>query len=96
MTPQVNDTIAPVGPEPAPIRPSVAALFVAFLRLGLTAFGGPAMVVYIRELADRIDAWRDDTRPERREKGERLVGAFQDARRTPGQVNLPPNIQTNR
>ena len=28
-------------------RPTLAAIFLAFLRLGLTAFGGPAMVAYI-------------------------------------------------
>ena len=32
-------------------------LFLAFLRLGLTAFGGPAMVAYIRELAVRKKGW---------------------------------------
>jgi chromate transport protein ChrA len=30
--------------------PSASRLFLSFLRLGLTAFGGPAMVSYIREL----------------------------------------------
>ena len=60
MTPQVDDTIAPVGPDPAPIRPSVAVLFAAFLRLGLTAFGGPAMVAYIRELAVSRKRWLNE------------------------------------
>jgi len=60
MTPQADDTITPVGPQPAPIKPSVAALFVAFLRLGLTAFGGPAMVAYIRELAVSRRRWLDE------------------------------------
>jgi chromate transporter len=32
-------------------------LFAAFLRLGITAFGGPAMVVYIRELAVIKNRW---------------------------------------
>ncbi len=36
---------------------STANLFCAFLRLGLTAFGGPAMVAYIRELAVRKNGW---------------------------------------
>ena len=31
--------------------------FLAFVRLGLTAFGGPAMVVYIRDLAVRKKGW---------------------------------------
>jgi len=32
-------------------RPSPVRLFLAFLRLGLTAFGGPAMVPYIGRMA---------------------------------------------
>lgn len=32
-------------------------LFLAFLRLGLTAFGGPAMVAYIRDLAVKNNRW---------------------------------------
>ncbi len=32
-------------------------LFFAFLRLGLTAFGGPAMVAYIRDLAIKKNHW---------------------------------------
>ena len=39
--------------------PSSAALFSAFLVLGLTAFGGPAMVAYIRELAVQKKRWVD-------------------------------------
>ena len=60
MTPQVHDTTASVAPGPAAIKPSAAALFVAFLRLGLTAFGGPAMVAYIRELAVAKERWLDE------------------------------------
>ncbi len=37
--------------------PSPGKLFVSFLSLGLTAFGGPAMVAYIRDLAVGA-AWR--------------------------------------
>ncbi len=33
------------------------AIFIAFLRLGLTAFGGPAMVAYIRRMAVRDKKW---------------------------------------
>lgn len=33
------------------------SLFIAFVRLGATAFGGPAMVAYIRELAVKRKGW---------------------------------------
>jgi chromate transporter len=39
------------------VAPSLRALFVAFLRLGATAFGGPAMVAYIRQMAVDRNAW---------------------------------------
>ncbi len=35
-------------------------LFLSFLKLGMTAFGGPAMVAYIRELAVRRNGWLSD------------------------------------
>ena len=35
-------------------------IFFAFLRLGFTAFGGPAMVVYIRDLAVTKKQWLSD------------------------------------
>ncbi len=41
-------------------RPTLAQLFLAFLRLGLTAFGGPAMVAYIRKLAVERKGWLSD------------------------------------
>jgi len=31
--------------------PSLARLFLSFLKLGATAFGGPAMIAYIRRMA---------------------------------------------
>ncbi|MFH1108439.1 MAG: hypothetical protein V1790_04470 [Planctomycetota bacterium] len=34
------------------------------------------MIAALRLLADKIEAWTDDRRPERREKDERLVGAL--------------------
>ena len=37
--------------------PARRAIFAAFLRLGLTAFGGPAMVAYIRDLAVTKKGW---------------------------------------
>lgn len=40
--------------------PSSLRLFLSFLRLGLTAFGGPAMVSYIRELSVKKKQWLDD------------------------------------
>jgi chromate transporter len=46
-------------PHAHPI-PKTAALFWAFLRLGLTAFGGPAMIAYIREMAVEKKKWLDD------------------------------------
>ena len=42
--------------------PSIAKLFFSFLRLGLTAFGGPAMIVYIKELSVKKNKWLDETR----------------------------------
>jgi len=36
---------------------SAAVLFAAFLRLGLTGFGGPAMISYIREMSVRRRRW---------------------------------------
>ncbi len=40
--------------------PSILNLFVSFLRLGLTAFGGPAMVAYIKELSVKHNKWLDE------------------------------------
>jgi len=39
--------------------PTIKDLFIAFLRLGLTAFGGPAMVAHIRELSTQRNQWLD-------------------------------------
>jgi chromate transporter len=41
-------------------HPSLHTLFIAFLRLGITAFGGPAMVAYIRKMAVERNKWLDD------------------------------------
>ncbi len=38
-------------------QPTKALLFLIFLRLGLTAFGGPAMVPYVRQVAVEQKAW---------------------------------------
>ena len=40
---------------------SLFSLFFSFLRLGITAFGGPAMVAYIRRMAVEDKGWLDDT-----------------------------------
>ncbi len=40
--------------------PSLFQLFTSFLRLGATAFGGPAMVAYIRSMAVEKKRWLDD------------------------------------
>lgn len=40
--------------------PSLFQLFTSFLRLGITAFGGPAMVAYIRKMAAEKKHWLDD------------------------------------
>ena len=37
--------------------PSAGELFLSFLRLGVTAFGGPSMVAYIRRLAVERKGW---------------------------------------
>jgi chromate transporter len=40
--------------------PSLLRLFTSFLRLGVTAFGGPAMIAYIRNMAVENNKWVDD------------------------------------
>jgi chromate transporter len=42
-------------------NPTTKDLFLSFLRLGLTAFGGPAMVAHIRELSTQRNQWLDQT-----------------------------------
>jgi chromate transporter len=41
------------------IQPSLFELFKSFFRLGLTAFGGPSMVGYIRKMAVDQKGWLD-------------------------------------
>ncbi len=48
------------GERTGPSAPAVVALFGAFLKLGVTAFGGPAMVAHIRELAVERRRWLDE------------------------------------
>lgn len=40
-------------------QPSIIELFLAFLRLGITAFGGPSMVAYIRKMSVEKNRWLD-------------------------------------
>jgi chromate transporter len=41
-------------------KPSLTKIFLSFLRLGLTAFGGPAMVAYIKRMAVDREHWIDE------------------------------------
>jgi chromate transporter len=41
-------------------HPSLTHLFTSFLRLGATAFGGPAMIAYIRKMAVDQKHWLDE------------------------------------
>ncbi|MCX5642458.1 MAG: chromate efflux transporter [Candidatus Omnitrophica bacterium] len=41
-------------------NPPIPVLFLSFLRLGLTAFGGPAMVAYIKKMAVDRHKWIDE------------------------------------
>jgi chromate transporter len=49
----------PAAP-PNLVTPSALEVFLAFLRLGATAFGGPAMIAQMRDLAVRRRRWLDD------------------------------------
>jgi len=40
-------------------RPSIVQLFASFLRLGMTAFGGPSMIAYMRTMAVEKKRWLD-------------------------------------
>jgi chromate transporter len=46
--------------QPGSQSPSLSRLFIAFLRLGATAFGGPAMIAYIRKMAVEKKHWLND------------------------------------
>jgi chromate transporter len=51
--------MAPEPALPASRRISLATIFFSFFRLGLTAFGGPAMVAYIRRMVVGQKGWLD-------------------------------------
>src|SRR5512137_410480 len=40
-------------------QPTLASIFFAFFLLGITAFGGPAMVAYIRKMVVEQKRWID-------------------------------------
>src|SRR5512146_2827154 len=46
-------------PRSAP-APALTELFLSFFRLGLTCFGGPAMVAYIKEMVVHRKRWLDE------------------------------------
>jgi chromate transporter len=48
------------NPEPAGAKPAISEVFVSFLKLGLSAFGGPAMVTYVKALAVDKKRWLDE------------------------------------
>jgi len=61
--PQLQEQVT--GTQGDPTRdnrhaPSLTMLFVSFLRLGITAFGGPAMIAYIRKMAVTQKKWLDE------------------------------------
>jgi chromate transporter len=51
----------PMQIESVERTPSLARLFLSFLKLGATAFGGPAMIDYIRRMVVEQKKWMDDT-----------------------------------
>ena len=56
----MNPAAAPEASFAPAHRVPIHSLFLALLRLGLTAFGGPAMVAYIGDLAVRKRRWLSD------------------------------------
>ena len=42
---------------PLNTKPSIPQLFTSFLRLGLTEFGGPSMIAYIRKMTVEKKHW---------------------------------------
>ncbi len=61
--PQLQEQVTSTQGDPARDNrhaPSLTMLFVSFLRLGITAFGGPAMIAYIRKMAVTQKQWLDE------------------------------------
>jgi chromate transporter len=48
------------SPQEEQGRPTLAGIFLSFLRLGATAFGGPAMVAHVRTMAVQQKNWLDE------------------------------------
>jgi chromate transporter len=42
-------------------QPTILQLFLSFLRLGIIAFGGPAMIAHIQKMAVEKEHWLDDS-----------------------------------
>src|SRR4030066_2141508 len=49
-----------MSPQSHEEAPSLTKLFLSFFRLGLTSFGGPAIVAYIRRLVVEQKKWLDE------------------------------------
>ncbi|MEN6616570.1 MAG: chromate efflux transporter [Syntrophorhabdus sp.] len=54
-----TDDQKPSKQVPRDTTPGFTELFLSFLRLGITAFGGPAMVAYIRDHSVKRKKWLD-------------------------------------
>jgi len=52
-----HDTACDSPPPQSSPSPSAAAIFGSFLRLGITSFGGPAMIAHIKELSVKRHKW---------------------------------------
>lgn len=59
IEPRITNSQDSNPPRPQ-TSPSLGTLFLSFLRLGATAFGGPAMIPYIGKLAVEQKRWLDD------------------------------------
>jgi chromate transporter len=56
---EVLTSVEPGQAHHADHDPSLRQLFGSFLRMGITAFGGPAMIAYIRKMAVEQKKWLD-------------------------------------
>ena len=56
-TPEQRINASRPRPSNPGAAPTLGHLFLSFVRLGATAFGGPAMVVYIRQMAVEQKGW---------------------------------------